>query len=328
MTQNQPVDSRFPSGMPLERRSSSASERSTQASLAYEVASSQTSNHGSQDSEDGENEDDGSEAGSEDLPIREPAYSTQELVAILLDFYNFLTTLHFDPANLKTAPPEGWQNLTPEILSILDKSEYVLDLIRHIPYFKQSFWSVGFLYKSQLCDIPEYTLKDFEEEMWWTEDYEFVCTRGDADRRHFIRLAEGRESGGRMVWLNAKDGEIVDCDIRGDVEDPVDIQVYFDSLKERYRNLELFPGPPSIVTQEYEEMPDSDDTITEAEFLEQGPEISIVENVDFGRKLYRRFRWPDAFQREQCWKEVERLQGKMNDMDDSIWEGSPLYGRQ
>ncbi|OBS25789.1 hypothetical protein FPOA_06325 [Fusarium poae] len=326
MSQSQYVDINLPRGMPSERRSSSASERSTQASLAYENASSQTSNHESQDDED--DEDEQSEADSEDLPIREPAYTTQELVAIILDFYNFLTTLHFDAANLKTAPPEGWPILTPEVLSILDKSEYVLDLIRHIPYFKQSFWSIGFLYKSQLCDIPEYTLKNFEEEMWWTEDYEFVSTRGEADGRHFIRLAEGRESGGRMIWLNAKDGEIVDYSIRGDAEDPVDIQVYFNSLKERYRKLELFPGPPSIVTQEYEEMPECDETITEEEFLEQGPEISIVENVDFGRKLYRKFGWPDAFQRDECWKEVERLQDEMNDMDDSIWEGTPLYGRQ
>ncbi|KAM0232069.1 hypothetical protein ACHAPO_008103 [Fusarium lateritium] len=325
MTQNQPVGTSFPSGMSLERRSSSASERSTQASLASENASSQTSNHGSQDDEE---DDEGSETGSEDLPIREPTYTTQELVAIILDFYNFLATLHFDAANLKTAPPEGWPSLTPEVLSILDKSEYVLDLIHHIPYFKQSFWSIGFLYKSQLCDIPEYTLKGFEEEMWCAEDYEFVSTRGEADGRHFIRLAEGRESGGREVWLNAKDGEIVDSDIRGDSEDPVDIQVYFNSLKERYRKLELFPGPPDSVTQEYEEMPECDETITEAEFLEQGPKISVVENVDFGRKLYRRFGWPDSFQREECWKEVERLQGEMNDMDETIWEGTPLYGRE
>ncbi|XEV01840.1 hypothetical protein FSHL1_007127 [Fusarium sambucinum] len=269
MTQNQPVGTSFPGGMSLERRSSSASERSTQASLASENASSQTSNHGSQDDEE---DDEGSET---------------ELVAIILDFYNFLATLHFDAANLKTAPPEGWPSLTPEVLSILDKSEYVLDLIHHIPYFKQSFWSIGFLYKSQLCDIPEYTLKGFEEEMWCAEDYEFVSTRGEADGRHFIRLAEGRESGGREVWLNAKDGEIVDSDIRGDSEDPVDIQVYFNSLKERYRKLELFPGPPDSVTQEYEEMPE-----------------------------------------EECWKEVERLQGEMNDMDETIWEGTPLYGRE
>ncbi|WXC61420.1 hypothetical protein SNK03_007295 [Fusarium graminearum] len=323
MAQNQPVDTSFPCGLPSERRSSSASEGSTQASLTYENASSQTSNHESQEDED----DDGSEAGSEDLSRREPVYTTQELVTIILDFYNFLTTLHFDAANLRTAPPEGWQNLTPEALSILDKSEYVLDLIRHIPYFKQSFWSIGFLYKSQLCDIPEYSLKGFEEEMWWAEDYEFVSTRGEEDGRHFIRLAEGRESGGRMVWLNAKDGEIIDCDIRGDPEDPVDIQVYFNSLKERYRKLELFPGPPSIVTQEYEEVPEDDDTITEQEFLEQGPGISVYENANFARKLYRRFGWPDAFQRDECWKEVGRLQDEMNDMDDSIWEGTPVYGR-
>jgi hypothetical protein len=164
--------------------------------------------------------------------------------------------------------------------------------------------------------------------MFWAEDFEFTSTRGQEDSRHFIRLAEGRESGGRLVWLNAKDGDIVDCDVKGDDEDPVDIQVYFNGLKEKYRNLDLFPGYPSIVTQEYEDIPDCDDEITEEQFLEQGPEMSVVENLAFAKKLYRSFGWPDAFRREECWKEVERLEEEMNEMDERIWEGSPVYGRQ
>ncbi|RGP63625.1 translation machinery-associated 64 [Fusarium longipes] len=319
----------FPGWIPSERRSSSASEGSTQASLANGCPSSQTSHHESQDFDEEIEFDTGSEAGSEDLGSREPAYTTQELVAIILDFYTFLTTLHFDAGALKTAPPEGWQNLTPEALAILDKSDYVIDLVRHIPYFKQSFWAIGFLYKSQLCDIPEYTLKDFKEEMMWAGYPEFESTRGEeVDLRHCIRLAEGMESGGRQVWLNTKDGEIIDCDVKGDNDDPVDIQVYFNRLKEKYRTLELFPGPPSIITQDYEEIPEDEDVITEEEFLEQGEELSSFENVAFARKLYRSFGWPDAFRREECWAEVGRLQDLMkNDMDEQIWEGSPLGGR-
>lgn len=269
-----------------------------------------------------------SEAGSDDPPRSEPVYTTQELVDIILDFYKFLTTLHYDPARLKTAPTEGWQNLTPEIISDLNKSEYVIDLIRHIPYFEQVGPSIGFLYKSQLCDIPEYTKEDFKEEKWWAEDFEFLSTRGDEDQRHFIGLAEGRESGGRRVWLNAKDGEILDVDIRGDPDDPVDIQLYFNRLKEKYRQAEIFPGPPGTITQheDFEENPD-EEMITEEQFLEQGPDVDREMNLQFAWRLYRSFGWPGAFRREECWKEVRRLQDIMNEMEEDIWEGSPVFGR-
>ncbi|KAM5475907.1 hypothetical protein MauCBS54593_000589 [Microsporum audouinii] len=40
--------------------------------------------------------------------LSEPPYTPDELVEIFLDFYTFLTTLHYDIADLKTPPPGGW----------------------------------------------------------------------------------------------------------------------------------------------------------------------------------------------------------------------------
>ncbi|KAJ4124259.1 hypothetical protein NW768_009618 [Fusarium equiseti] len=308
------------------RRSSSASERSTQASLANGPASSQTSNHDSEDSQ-GESDEEGSEAGSE---VARPTYTAHELVAIILDFYQFLTTLHFDPEDLKVAPPEGWPSLTPELLSGLDKSDKVIEFMRHIPYFKQRDWPVGFHYKSQLCDIPEYTEKDIEEEMSWAEDYDFGWDDAEPDQKHYIRLADGMESGAHLLWLNVKDGMIIDYELKGDSEDPVDVQVYFNRLKDQYRRLVLVPGPPGIITADWEEIDEVEDeeVLTEEQFPAQGEDIDRYENVAFARKLYRSFGWPDAFRREECWEKVDKLQDAMEEMEENIWEGSPLSTRR
>ena len=314
------------------RRSSSASERSTQASLANGPASSQTSNHNSEDGQDQSDEEGSDEEGSEtgSNGPRVPAYTVQELVAVILDFYQFLTTLHFNPEDLKVAPPEGWPSLTPELLSGLDKSDKVIEFMRHVPYFKQRDWPVGFHYKSQLCDIPEYTKRDIEEEMSWGEDYDFDWEDAEPDQKHYIRLADGMESGAHRLWLNVKDGMIVDYELKGDSEDPVDIQVYFNRLKDQYRRLVLVPGPPGVITADWEEIDEVEDNevITEEQFLAQDEDISRYENVPFVRKLYRNFGWPDAFRRDDCWAEVERLQGAMEEMEEDIWEGSPLCTRR
>lgn len=38
---------------------------------------------------------------------RDPPYSAKEIVEIFTDFYTFLTTLHYNPGELVTPPPQG-----------------------------------------------------------------------------------------------------------------------------------------------------------------------------------------------------------------------------
>ncbi|KAF4447243.1 hypothetical protein F53441_9201 [Fusarium austroafricanum] len=316
MANNQPIDAESLGGSSVSGMSNETQKSESESEF------SQTSNQ--QESEEGEEDTVGYGVDSDGFTIREPAYTTQELVDIILEYYKFLTTIHYNPADLKIPPPGGWTNLTPEVLSGYDKSEYVLGLIRQIPCFDRSKGPAGFLYKSGLLDFSVYTSKDFEEDVDMEGIVDFASVEGQANPRHFFRLAEGRESGGHEVWLNAKDGEITDFEIRGDGADPVDIRTYFQGLKEKYQKLDLFPGEGSV-THDFSDIPESEDAITEEQFLAQGPEVDTFDNVQFGRNLYRKFGWPENFQREACWKEVSRLQAFMGDMEDTdIWEGSPL----
>ncbi|KAF4971279.1 hypothetical protein FSARC_1849 [Fusarium sarcochroum] len=304
---------------PSEARSSSVSGRS-EASNDLETHSSQTSNNQNQedddDDDDEDEEDDEDDVDSNGFTIREPAYTTQEIAAIVLDFYKFLTTLHYDPAHLKIPPPEGWPTLTPEVYSGFNKSEYVYDLLRHLPYFDRSAGSVGFHYKSALIDFTTYTPENFVEENEFEDIMEFSSVEGLANPKHFFRISEGHESGGREMWLNAKDGEITEDIIRMDQCDPEDIQEYFEGFKEQYRKLELLPGP-GMVTQETDRVPECDDRITEEQVLSQEDDWRTDLDIQFMRQLYRDFGWPENFRREECWEEVYRLSGKR----DVLWEG-------
>ncbi|KAJ4267258.1 hypothetical protein NW762_003362 [Fusarium torreyae] len=319
-----PTDRDYPVRPPSETQSSSVSGFS-EVSNYLETRSSQTSNNQDQDGDNGgdddeeDEEDDDDDVDSNGYTIREPAYTTQELAAIILDFYKFLTTLHYDSTHLKVPPSEGWPNLTPEVYSVFNKSEYVLDLLRHMPYFDRSDGLVGFHYKSALLDYTTYTSRDFEAENEFEDmmEMEFWSDEGLADPRHFFRISEGHESGGRQMWLNAKDGEITELIIRMDQCSPVDIQTYFEGLKEQYRKLELLPSP-GVVTQETDVVPESNHRITEEQLYAQESKWMTDLDIQFSRQLYRDYGWPENFQREKCWEEVYRLSGERG----ALWEGT------
>src|ERR1700712_426602 len=84
-----------------------------------------------------------------------PKYTVDELAAIFLDFYTFLTTLHYDAADLKVPPPEGWGDIIPSSDSTT-KSPFATEVLRHLPYFRSK---AAINYKSGLIDytfiIPE-----------------------------------------------------------------------------------------------------------------------------------------------------------------------------
>ncbi|EGP88761.1 uncharacterized protein MYCGRDRAFT_91624 [Zymoseptoria tritici IPO323] len=84
--------------------------------------------------EDMQSEEHESEEGFEE----EPPYSAQELGEMFTDFYRFLATLHYDPQNLKVPPPEGW-NITDLPPSVVEKkSELMVKVMRHLPYFSNA----------------------------------------------------------------------------------------------------------------------------------------------------------------------------------------------
>ena len=82
-------------------------------------------------------------------------YDIQELAAILTDFYRFLATLHYDPADLKLPPPEGWDSALLPANIVYSKSEDVVELMKRLPYFTENQKSTHVHYKSKLVDYTD-----------------------------------------------------------------------------------------------------------------------------------------------------------------------------
>ncbi|KAL6912435.1 hypothetical protein FSST1_010195 [Fusarium sambucinum] len=247
------------------------------------------------------------------LPIK---YSPKEISAILLDFYTFLTTLHFDVRCLKTPPPEGWSGLDP-FLNYTARSDEVGKVMKQIPYFDDKESVSWVHYKSRLIDYATLPQKDFpdimdwkldgDEKLWSNRRITFI------DLDDFFPLALGNETGGRHIWLNVRDGEITEEENKFQSHEPVDIKEYLEGLKQAYINLDLIPcqGRVTIeVPSHVNEVPEGK-IITEEEVIAQEEEWETDLDIQYIKQLYRGFGWPNAFRKDEAFRAVDQLMEKL-----------------
>jgi hypothetical protein len=99
----------------------------------------------------------------------QPRLTRDQLIAIISDFYVFLTKLHIPSSALKFPPPDGWPNITPETMKESNKSPMVIDLIKHLPYIEEDDYDnptfVRFIhYKSQVVNYSTCAPDDLKAE--------------------------------------------------------------------------------------------------------------------------------------------------------------------
>ncbi|KAK2831947.1 hypothetical protein FQN49_007007 [Arthroderma sp. PD_2] len=262
-----------------------------------------------------------------------PPYTPRELAAIFLDFYTFLTTLHYNAANLKIAPPEGWPNITPEFCGGL-KSDFAVDVLRHLPYLMNDDFGAQFHYKSELIDYTTYSPEEFHEADDWVQELGCFYSEheenedGIVDSIHIIWIATGRESFGRQFFLDVKHGTITEYMLRADMLDPVDVRTFFDRLKEDYQTLRLIPCLGRI-TIESDRVEERSSDISKEEVLAQTEDQSDSD-IQYIRQIYRQHGWPDAFQAAEAMNAVDEFYGPIGGRDDA-WErvdGDTVFNRR
>lgn len=259
-----------------------------------------------------------SSAGSDSSTSSTPPYTPDELAAIFLDFYIFLTTLHYDAAGLKTPLPEGWPGLTPEDCAGF-KSDNAIEVLRRLPYFDSS-QKAAIHYKSRLIDYTSLGREHFETGDWHEESIEFWSTDGEVDPIHVFFIAWGCESYGRGLLLNVKHGEIIEDMVRADQLDPCDVKSYFDDLREDYRSLKLIPclGRITIEARDVDERAESD-RISEEQVRAQTESWGTDLDVQYIRQLYRQHGWPDAFRKDDAKKAIDALSDSIEEQR-GAWE--------
>lgn len=153
------------------------------------------------------------------------------------------------------------------------------------------------------------------------EDYfDFMRADHAVDPADVIYIATGYESGGRQFLLDVHRGEMSEDIIRCDVVGGVDVQEFFDKLKEEYRSLRIIPYA-GCVSLEAERLPECEEEITEAEICAQSGGWGSDLDAQYVRQLYRSYGWPDAFRREEAFKAMEGLFESMRKAGrDDWWE--------
>ncbi|KAK1752342.1 hypothetical protein QBC47DRAFT_390306 [Echria macrotheca] len=257
-----------------------------------------------------------------------PPYTPEELAALFLDFYTFLTTLHYSPSDLQIPPPTGWPHLTPAVC--VGKSPLAVSVLRLLPYFKGR---ASFHYKCGLIDYvargtPKYFI-DLDREWAPSRIFGGGCDyrlkNGDlAKPADLIPLARGYESWGREMFLDVRHGEIIEDMLRCDQLDGCDVKAYFDNLKREYRELVLIPcmGRVSMYVPRVSPLADPARVITEEEFAQQGDKEGWGTDLDvhFIRQLYQRFGWPDAFRAAEARQEVDAVMKRLSTRRERLWE--------
>ncbi|KAJ4110263.1 hypothetical protein NW768_012023 [Fusarium equiseti] len=253
-------------------------------------------------------------------PFPKDEYTTKDIADALLDFYKFLTTLHYDAKHLKPPPPEGWPGLDP-LLDHLGRSDYVRDVMKRIPYFDNDSKS-NIHYKSRLVDYPTLPEDCFENVMDWRLGWDDANNQVWSNRRDtivdfsdFFPIALGHETWGRHIWLNARDGEIMEEANRMHDCEPVDLREYLDGLKQAYINLDLIPCRGRFtfeVVNDVGELPEGK-RITEEEVISQDEEWETELDIKYIRQLYRDFGWPNAFRQDEAFDAVDELMDKIKD---------------
>jgi hypothetical protein len=212
-----------------------------------------------------------------------------------------MATLNYKKSELKIPPPTGWSEITPESCGHI-KSDYTVEVMRHLPYFDNKSTS-QIHYRSKLLDLTVWTPGDFKKHSETHEAMEFWSSEDEQDPSDVICIAEGYGSYGRGLWLLVKDCEIIEELSEADVVSAVPVEDFFSNLRERYENLRIIPGERRI-TIEAENVPERKQRITEDEVNSQTEDWGTDLDIQYVRQIYRDHGWPHSFNLEAASRAV------------------------
>jgi hypothetical protein len=125
-------------------------------------------------------------------------YNREQIVAAVTEFYQFLTTLPFvEPDEILYPPPEGWPQITKDKFAFLNKTDEVIELLRHLPYLDSSRGEWNIFPWTKSCDYLKGNVKayiPFPPE----DDYEFPTW--------VINLTYSEGNYGKYLMLDTTDG--------------------------------------------------------------------------------------------------------------------------
>lgn len=202
------------------------------------------------------------------LCLLDVAYSRDETISAIRDYYHFLTNMYLDEDKIIEPPAKGWTHITSRSFT-LDKSKEFVNLLRHLPYIKTTHMDTIDAERAPDCRFADW--QDIFERgadraaiRLGTEDASF----SDKVSKHIIGLTCGGMYNlrflldvelGAIQWYecpsaisNEPSREPIQDDLYGYLSDEEEaewraegehwsILDFFEELKERFRRLDFVP---------------------------------------------------------------------------------------
>ncbi|KAJ0122123.1 hypothetical protein J7T55_002635 [Diaporthe amygdali] len=232
------------------------------------------------------------------------------LVAPFYEYYDFLASLHIPASAIKRPPAGGWPNITPDACAEFGKTDFAVDVLRHLPYIEDDSRSNlhNIDYKCNVLDYSTATAEDFTGDN--LKMGEITHGFDEPVSKHKVVIAEGYESGGIDLLLDTMTGDIFEEIIRCCSGDVLPVEEFFENRVRDSRGLvhvfvpgkDPLGGSSSVDVEPYD-----------AEAVEAKGEPSIpgelfgynLKELEWVRHLYKKFGWPGAdWQKEEGLKAI------------------------
>ncbi|KAJ4987061.1 hypothetical protein SVAN01_07477 [Stagonosporopsis vannaccii] len=244
-------------------------------------------------------------------PLSEVRYSRDDCISAIRDYYSFLTKMYLNEDEVLEPPEGGWPNITAHNLKGFDKTDEVINLLRHLPYIENVSDNTTAHGSARCCFADwRYLAGDTpgasNETLSWTTEDNF----DGSVPAHVIGLTSPRGHENTFFLLDTQLGIIHwrSCphewryhQVRDQITDRPDkyapkeewrgdapawaVGDFFEVLKERFRCLDFVPINNRNVLYAYNRNP----------MLDQGV-VPMVQNI------YHAHGWPDlrTFRKHDC----------------------------
>jgi hypothetical protein len=215
--------------------------------------------------------------------------------------------------------------LTPEVTACLNKTGFVNDLLRHLPYITDDKYGEFITRIHYKCNVVDYSGFSPEQLSTMVDEFEWRAELIELEPdmyEHTILFADGYESGGRMMCLNTKTGQMIVEMLKYQTDAIKDVNEYLDGLMQSYKTLEMVPIPGE---EDLTENLKQEGEVYEAGLMEnclaQTPDEEFPTSLDarWVRHLYRKSGWPSPeYNKEEALAAIEafRVSRKGDHSDD------------
>nr|POE85218.1 hypothetical protein CFP56_67375 [Quercus suber] len=210
-------------------------------------------------------------------------------------YYTFLANeLGAIPPNCIVEPPEeGWSSITQNSLAGLEKSEAVIELLRHLPYIERSKdYNTQIAFGTSAIDyrkIGEFKVAEGKRS-------QFIPLGNEEFPPHVAVLTdEGEDYYGSLLLVDTEKGTATDYQPRASRKTGMPEP---ESTPEFWRHFETLPVVELLASweQKFRCLEWTADPFN----AEGGMMLRYDRATDEVRQIYRDHGWPDNFRREEC----------------------------